>query len=219
VEAARLGQMTDYEKLALEVWTNGAITPQDAIGLASKLVKDHMSIFINFEEQPDLPEGSGRVLQRSARRALGSFRRGTRTLRPFLQLPEKREHPVHPRTGPEERERDAEDQKLRPQIAQRDQGNPDQNGPESGHEVRRARTHHLAAAPEPDGATHIGGNRGPLSAAKNPLMRHRNYGSKLGRQPAHRRATLRNLVTNVIERSVLPLRSHAPGLRSRSSSR
>jgi len=56
VEAARLGQMTDYEKLSLEVWTNGAITPQDAIGLASKLVKDHMSIFINFEESPDLPE-------------------------------------------------------------------------------------------------------------------------------------------------------------------
>ncbi len=56
VEAARLGQMTDYEKLTLEVWTNGAITPQDAIGLASKLIKDHMSIFINFEEQPDLPE-------------------------------------------------------------------------------------------------------------------------------------------------------------------
>jgi DNA-directed RNA polymerase subunit alpha len=56
VEAARLGQMTDYEKLNLEVWTNGAITPQDAIGLASKLIKDHMSIFINFEEQPELPE-------------------------------------------------------------------------------------------------------------------------------------------------------------------
>ena len=56
VEAARLGQMTDYEKLMLEVWTNGAITPQDAIGLAAKLIKDHMSIFINFEEQPELPE-------------------------------------------------------------------------------------------------------------------------------------------------------------------
>ena len=56
VEAARLGQMTDYEKLSLEVWTNGALTPQDSIGLASKLVKDHMSIFINFEESPDLPE-------------------------------------------------------------------------------------------------------------------------------------------------------------------
>ena len=56
VEAARLGQMTDYDKLTLEVWTNAAITPQDAIGLASKLMKDHMSIFINFEETPDLPE-------------------------------------------------------------------------------------------------------------------------------------------------------------------
>ena len=56
VEAARLGQMTDYEKLLLEVWTNGAVTPQDAIGLASKLVKDHMSIFINFEEQPEIAE-------------------------------------------------------------------------------------------------------------------------------------------------------------------
>jgi DNA-directed RNA polymerase subunit alpha len=56
VEAARLGQMTDYEKLALEVWTNGAITPQDAIGLAAKLVKDHMSIFINFEEPPEVSE-------------------------------------------------------------------------------------------------------------------------------------------------------------------
>src|ERR1700723_974467 len=56
VEAARLGQMTDYDKLTLEVWTNGAISPQDAIGLASKLMKDHMSIFINFEETPDLPE-------------------------------------------------------------------------------------------------------------------------------------------------------------------
>ena len=45
-----------------------------------------------------------------------------------------------------------------------------------------------------------GGNRGPLSAAEDPDMRHRNSGSKLGRQPAHRRATLRNLVTNVIEK-------------------
>jgi len=50
VEAARLGQMTDFDKLTLEVWTNGAISPQDAIGQAAKLLKDHMAIFINFEE-------------------------------------------------------------------------------------------------------------------------------------------------------------------------
>jgi len=54
VEAARLGQITDYDKLNLEVWTNGAISPADAIGLSAKLLKDHMAIFINFEEQPEL---------------------------------------------------------------------------------------------------------------------------------------------------------------------
>src|SRR6476660_8777490 len=51
VEAARLGQITDYDKLTLEVWTNGSVTPTDAIGLAAKLLKDHMTIFINFEEE------------------------------------------------------------------------------------------------------------------------------------------------------------------------
>ncbi len=51
VEAARLGQMTDYDKLTLEVWTNGAVKPADSIGLAAKLLKDHMSIFIAFEEE------------------------------------------------------------------------------------------------------------------------------------------------------------------------
>lgn len=56
VEAARLGQMTDFDKLILEVWTNGAVSPQDSIGLASKLLKDHMSIFINFEELPEMAE-------------------------------------------------------------------------------------------------------------------------------------------------------------------
>jgi DNA-directed RNA polymerase subunit alpha len=56
VEAARLGQMTDYDKLTLEVWTNGAVSPQDAIGYAAKLLKDHMSIFINFEELPEQTE-------------------------------------------------------------------------------------------------------------------------------------------------------------------
>ncbi len=56
VENARLGQMTDYDKLTLEVWTNGAIAPQDAIAQAAKLLKDHMTIFINFEEVPEAVE-------------------------------------------------------------------------------------------------------------------------------------------------------------------
>ena len=56
VEAARLGQMTDYDKLTLEVWTNGAVSPQDSIGYAAKLLKDHMTIFINFEEVTEATE-------------------------------------------------------------------------------------------------------------------------------------------------------------------
>jgi DNA-directed RNA polymerase subunit alpha len=56
VEPARLGQMTDYDKLTLDVWTNGCINPQDAVGYAAKLIKDHMAIFINFEEQPEARE-------------------------------------------------------------------------------------------------------------------------------------------------------------------
>ena len=51
VEAARLGQITDYDKLSLEIWTNGTILPADALGLSAKLLKDHMTIFINFEEE------------------------------------------------------------------------------------------------------------------------------------------------------------------------
>jgi DNA-directed RNA polymerase subunit alpha len=56
VEAARLGQMTDYDKLTLDVWTNGAVTPQDAIGLAAKLLKDHTATFINIEEEPEMEQ-------------------------------------------------------------------------------------------------------------------------------------------------------------------
>jgi DNA-directed RNA polymerase subunit alpha len=50
VEDARLGQTTDYDKLTIEVWTNGAVAPVDAVALGSKLIKDHLAIFINFEE-------------------------------------------------------------------------------------------------------------------------------------------------------------------------
>jgi DNA-directed RNA polymerase subunit alpha len=56
VDSARLGQDTDYDKLTMEVWTNGSVKPENAVGLAAKLIKDHMQIFINFEEEPELAE-------------------------------------------------------------------------------------------------------------------------------------------------------------------
>jgi DNA-directed RNA polymerase subunit alpha len=58
VDAARVGQATDYEKLTLEVWSNGAVTPRDAVGLAAKLMKDHLTIFINLEEDEEEVEGT-----------------------------------------------------------------------------------------------------------------------------------------------------------------
>ncbi len=56
VEAARLGQMTDYDKLTVDVWTDGSVTARDAISLAAKLIRDHLNIFINIEEPADQPQ-------------------------------------------------------------------------------------------------------------------------------------------------------------------
>jgi DNA-directed RNA polymerase subunit alpha len=50
VEAARVGQATDYERLILEVWTNGTVRPEEAVSLAAMLLKDHLGIFIQTEE-------------------------------------------------------------------------------------------------------------------------------------------------------------------------
>jgi DNA-directed RNA polymerase subunit alpha len=53
VSNARVGQMTDYDKLSLEVWTDGSVKPEDAIAYAAKIVKEQMSIFINFDEESE----------------------------------------------------------------------------------------------------------------------------------------------------------------------
>jgi DNA-directed RNA polymerase subunit alpha len=52
VENTRVGQRTDYDKLILEITTNGSVTPEDALGYAAKIVKDHMLLFIHFDEEP-----------------------------------------------------------------------------------------------------------------------------------------------------------------------
>ena len=50
VTNARVGQVTDYDRLAVEVWTNGAVSPADAVAYAAKIVKEQLAIFINFDE-------------------------------------------------------------------------------------------------------------------------------------------------------------------------
>jgi len=50
VEPTRVGQRSDYDKLVLEVWTDGTVKPEDALADAAKIVKEHFSVFINFDE-------------------------------------------------------------------------------------------------------------------------------------------------------------------------
>ena len=68
VEAARLGQTTDYDKLTLDVWTNGSVTPRDAVSLSAKLIRDHLNIFINLEDAGDLQQDAS--AEHAARRPL-----------------------------------------------------------------------------------------------------------------------------------------------------
>ena len=53
VTNARVGQIADYDKLVLEVWTDGSVLPEDAIAYAAKIMKEQMTPFINFEEEPE----------------------------------------------------------------------------------------------------------------------------------------------------------------------
>jgi DNA-directed RNA polymerase subunit alpha len=53
VTNARVGQITDYDKLTLEIWTDGSVTPEDALAYAAKILKEQMQPFINFQEEPE----------------------------------------------------------------------------------------------------------------------------------------------------------------------
>jgi DNA-directed RNA polymerase subunit alpha len=53
VTNARVGQITDYDKLTLEIWTDGSVLPEDALAYAAKILKEQMAPFINFKEEPE----------------------------------------------------------------------------------------------------------------------------------------------------------------------
>jgi len=104
VEAARIGQATDYDRLVLEVWTNGTISPTDAVGLAATLLKDHLTIFVNAEHETafegvgegELPENLAEYLNKSVDELELSVRSanclknaGIRTIRDLVQRTEK----------------------------------------------------------------------------------------------------------------------------------
>ena len=104
VEAARIGQATDYDRLVLEVWTNGTVTPADAVGLAATLLRDHLTIFVNAEHETalegaaegELPENLAEYLNKSVDELELSVRSanclknaGIRTIRDLVQRSER----------------------------------------------------------------------------------------------------------------------------------
>ena len=63
VTNARVGQDTDFDRLTMEVWTDGSVQPQDALAYAAKILKEQLTIFINFDEEdaePEIPEDAGK---------------------------------------------------------------------------------------------------------------------------------------------------------------
>lgn len=67
VENARVGRMTDYDKLTLEIWTDGTISPRDALSIAAGILRDHVDIFINPEARV---EGRGELAGEDAQREI-----------------------------------------------------------------------------------------------------------------------------------------------------
>jgi DNA-directed RNA polymerase subunit alpha len=66
VGTSRIGQKTDYDKLTMEVWTDGSVTPEDAVAFAAKILKEQMNPFINFDEDIE-PEQEDREHDRSTK--------------------------------------------------------------------------------------------------------------------------------------------------------
>jgi len=56
VTHSRVGQITDYDRLTMEIWTNGNVAPADALGYAAKILKEQLSVFINFDEEDAVPQ-------------------------------------------------------------------------------------------------------------------------------------------------------------------
>ena len=100
VTNARVGQQTDYDKLTLEVWTNGSVTPEDAVAFAAKILKDQLSIFINFEESAEpAHEATVSEEQAEAEREPLEVGRRARAVGALGELPAERQHPLHRRAG------------------------------------------------------------------------------------------------------------------------
>ena len=158
VDNTRVGQVTDYDKLSLEVTTDGAVTPDDAVALAARILQDQLQLFINFEEprvhqeevvREDLPFNKN-LLRKVDELELS---------RAFRELPEERQHHLYWRSGPENRGRNAAHPEFRSQISQRDQRGARSNGLAFGHGNRRLAARKHRGPGQEDGRPVLGSYR------------------------------------------------------------
>ena len=159
VTNARVGQQTDYDKLTLEVWTNGSLQPQDAVAYAAKILKEQLSIWINFEETEETqysPSGSEEEpLNENLFRSVDELE----FERSQCQLLAEREHSAHWRARPAHRAGHAQDQELRSQEPEGNQRDPGEHGPIAGNEDRQLAA--VARALEAATTAKLGTQRAP----------------------------------------------------------
>ena len=74
VDSARVGRRTDYDKLTLDIWTNGTIRPDDALSFAAKVLRDHLDLFIMFDEEPEEEPEKEEEVDHEAERIRGLLR-------------------------------------------------------------------------------------------------------------------------------------------------
>ena len=123
VENTREGQVLDYDKLSMDILTNGAVSPEDAVAYAARILQDQLQLFINFEEPKLRSPARGDVRGDSGVQPQSPAQGGrTGIVGAVGQLPEERQHRLHRRSDPEDRGGNAAHAELRPQVAERDQG-------------------------------------------------------------------------------------------------
>jgi DNA-directed RNA polymerase subunit alpha len=72
VEPTRVGQRSDYDKLVLEIWTDGTLRPEDALAESAKIAKDHFSIFVNFDESEGVGDDQNDEIEERVRQILNT---------------------------------------------------------------------------------------------------------------------------------------------------
>ncbi len=123
VEMSRLGKITDYEKLVVEVWTNGAVSPDDALTRSATYLKEHFTPLRagTREEDDDAAAASGEEFLRDA---LGKLDRGAAAARAGHQRPQEQRHPPGGRPRPEDGGRAGAGEEPGREVHRRDQDGP-----------------------------------------------------------------------------------------------